>query len=71
MKDTLAILAVDDIEMNLLMIRHMLDSLGDVDFMEARNGREALDILEKRHDVDVVLLDLEDRKSTPLNSSHT
>lgn len=59
MKDTLAILAVDDIEINLLMIRHMLDSLGDVDFMEARNGREALDILEKRHDVDVVLLDLE------------
>lgn len=59
MRDTLAILAADDIEMNLLMLRHMLDSLGDVEFLEARNGREALNILEKRPDVDVVLLDLE------------
>jgi putative two-component system response regulator len=59
MRDTLAILAVDDIEMNLLMIRHLLGGMGDVEFLEAKNGLEALDILEKRPDVDVVLLDLE------------
>jgi putative two-component system response regulator len=59
MMDKVVILAVDDVELNLQMIRLMLDSLGDADIIEARNGREALDLLEKRPDVDVVLLDLQ------------
>lgn len=59
MMDTMVILAVDDDQMNREMIRLMLGDLRDGEFIEARNGREALDILEKRRDIDVVLLDLQ------------
>jgi putative two-component system response regulator len=37
----------------------MLAGLGDLEILEARNGREALDMLDQRPDIDVVLLDLE------------
>lgn len=59
MMDTIVILAVDDIEMNLRIMGDVLGELGGVEFLEARNGREALDKLGKRLDVDIVLLDLE------------
>jgi putative two-component system response regulator len=59
MMGRVVILAVDDIELNLQMIRLMLADLGDLDIIEARNGREALDMLDQRPEIDVVLLDLE------------
>lgn len=59
MFDTVTVLAVDDVEMNLEMVRVMLGSLGDIYFLTARNGREALAILQATPAVDIVLLDLE------------
>jgi putative two-component system response regulator len=59
MNDTITILAVDDVDMNLEMIRIMLGSLGDINCLQARNGREALDILLRSPGIDIVLLDLE------------
>jgi putative two-component system response regulator len=58
MDDTLKILAVDDVEMNLEMLELMLSSLGGV-FLKAGNGREALQVLEHNRDTDIILLDLE------------
>lgn len=59
MMDTIVILAVDDIELNLKIMADVLGELGDLEFLEARNGKDALDRLGKRPDVDIVLLDLE------------
>jgi putative two-component system response regulator len=59
MNDTMVILAVDDIDMNREMIRIMLDGLGVVEVIDARDGREAMELLAKRPDIDVVLLDLQ------------
>lgn len=59
MRDQLTILAVDDMEMNLLMMRAMLAPLGDFEYLEARNGREAIQLLQGTPDIDIVLLDLE------------
>jgi len=53
------VLAVDDIEMNRYMVRLMLDGCSDIAVIEAENGREALEILERKQSVDIVLLDLE------------
>lgn len=59
MMNKITILAVDDIEMNLRIMRDVLRGLGEIDLLEARNGKEALAILAQRPDVDIVLLDLE------------
>lgn len=59
MLNTTTILAVDDVEMNLQILRLMLCSMGDVKFQEALNGRQALDILQESPDIDIILLDLE------------
>ena len=59
MPDRITILAVDDVEMNLLMIEAMLDGLGTFNFIAAHNGAEALAALEGNPGIDIVLLDLE------------
>jgi putative two-component system response regulator len=59
MKDTIAVLAVDDVELNLHMIKLMLQGIGEMQYLEAHNGREALEILRKSPEIDIVLLDLE------------
>lgn len=58
MSDRIKILAVDDVEMNLAMLKFMLADL-DCAFLKAGNGQEALDILEHNPDTDIILLDLE------------
>lgn len=59
MLDKITVLAVDDIELNLRIIRDVLAELGAIEILEARNGKEALGCLAQRADVDIVLLDLE------------
>jgi putative two-component system response regulator len=59
MLDNITILVVDDLELNLAMMRNILSDLGELDYMEARNGLEALKILQHTPDIDIVLLDLE------------
>lgn len=59
MFDKITILAVDDVDINLEMMKIILSELGDVDFLEARNGWEALKILKSSPAIDTVLLDLE------------
>jgi putative two-component system response regulator len=59
MRDSITILAVDDVELNLHMIRVMLGDVGDIACLEARNGRQALEILQRTPNIDIVLLDLE------------
>ena len=61
MTESLQILAVDDLEMNLTMIEVMLtgaQGLENMTLLRAANGREALDILAGGS-VDIILLDLE------------
>lgn len=52
-------LAVDDSELNRYMVRMMLGNCDDIAVIEAENGREALEILRRKQEVDIVLLDLE------------
>lgn len=59
MRDEIGILAVDDEELNTEMLRLMLGDLGGIEYRTASNGREALEILAQRPDIDIVLLDLE------------
>ena len=62
METDIRVLAVDDLEFNLDLIEVMLTGLSgleDLTLLRAMNGREALDILEQRNDVDIILLDLE------------
>jgi putative two-component system response regulator len=59
MRDDMTILAVDDVEMNLKMMKLMLEELGEINYIEASDGSEALEILKRTHDIDIVLLDLE------------
>lgn len=59
MIDRITVLVVDDIEMNLRIMRDVLKNLGTIEILEARNGKEALNCLAQRADVDIVLLDLE------------
>jgi len=59
MNDHVVVLAVDDMEFNLNMIHIMLGNCGDVAVIDARNGREALEILQREPNIDIVLLDLE------------
>lgn len=59
MRDEIGILAVDDEELNTEMLRLMLSDLGGIEYRTASNGREALEILAQRPEIDIVLLDLE------------
>jgi putative two-component system response regulator len=59
MRDDMTVLAVDDVEMNLEIMKLMLEGLGNVDYLEASDGREALEILQRTPEIDIVLLDLE------------
>lgn len=62
METDIQLLAVDDDEFNLELIEVMLtgiSGLEDLTVLRALNGREALDILEQRSDIDIILLDLE------------
>jgi len=58
MTDSVKILAVDDVQMNLDMLELMLTGVGGV-FLKAMNGAEALEILSGNVDTDTILLDLE------------
>ena len=51
------ILAVDDIPANLVAIEAVLDA--DFDLVFANSGAEALEILQSRTDIDVILMDLQ------------
>jgi putative two-component system response regulator len=57
--DTITVLAVDDLELNLRIVRDVLKDLDEIEILEAHNGKEALNCLSQRADVDIVLLDLE------------
>ena len=59
MRTDINILAVDDFPSNLKDMKDILKDVGELDFYEARNGREALTILADVPDIDVILLDLE------------
>jgi len=59
MLDTITILAVDDVEMNLQMIKLTIGDLANVSYLEAQSGRQAMKILQHSPGVDIVLLDLE------------
>ena len=50
------ILAVDDSEINLVLLENMLNDRYTI--LPARSGREALDYLLQNSDVDLILLDL-------------
>jgi putative two-component system response regulator len=58
MQESVKILAVDDVQMNLDMLEIMLSGVGGV-FLKALNGREALELLAGHADADTILLDLE------------
>ena len=51
------ILAVDDTPANLIAIEAVLDS--DFDLVFAQSGSEAIEIVQARHDIDVILMDLQ------------
>jgi len=52
------IIVADDYYTNRLLVSEILKSLGH-EFIEAENGKEALEALENNNDVDLVLMDLE------------
>ena len=52
-----SVLVVDDLEMNRILIRKNLATLPGINIMEAADGRQALEILQ-RQEIDLVLLDL-------------
>ncbi|HAU93453.1 MAG TPA: response regulator, partial [Alteromonas sp.] len=51
------ILIVDDEEINRIMLREILSEAGYSDFIEAGNGREAVEVA-RQHRPDIVLLDV-------------
>ncbi len=56
---TLRVLAVDDDMINRKLIRSMLMKTDNVsEVIEAVNGMDALDVLKKDKDIDIVLLDI-------------
>jgi putative two-component system response regulator len=59
MRDDITVLAVDDVDMNLEMMRYMLEGVEGMHFLEASDGAKALEILERNPEIDIVLLDLE------------
>ena len=58
MHESVKILAVDDVQMNLDMLELMLAGVDGV-FLKALNGAEALEVLHSHADTDTILLDLE------------
>ena len=58
MQESIKMLAVDDVQMNLDMLELMLAGVGGV-FLKALNGAEALEVLSSNADADTILLDLE------------
>jgi len=52
------IIVADDYYTNRLLVSEILRSLGH-DSIEAENGQQALDALEKNNDIDLVLMDIE------------
>jgi PAS domain S-box-containing protein len=58
MNEKINILAVDDVEMNQSMLEFMLADVTD-NFFKAGNGLQALDVLDRNEDIDIILLDLE------------
>ena len=58
MLESVKILAVDDVQMNLDMLEIMLAGVGAT-FLKALNGAEALELLSCNADTDTILLDLE------------
>jgi CheY-like chemotaxis protein len=52
------IIVADDYYTNRLLVSEILKSLGH-DFIEAENGKQALEALEKNNDIDLVLMDIE------------
>ncbi|GFO69740.1 two-component system response regulator [Geomonas limicola] len=56
--DSVKLLAVDDVPMNLELLELMLSGLGGV-VLKALHGGEALRLLEEHPDTDTILLDLE------------
>ncbi|MDF1881937.1 response regulator [Sulfurimonas sp. MAG313] len=56
---TLRVLAVDDDMINRKLIRSMLMKTDNVsEVIEAANGMDALDILKKDNNIDIILLDI-------------
>jgi len=58
MIDEVTVLAVDDDKMNLKMLDVMLTAL-DCRLLKAGNGQQAIELLEREPNIDVVLLDIE------------
>jgi putative two-component system response regulator len=58
MDESVKILAVDDVQMNLEMLELMLTGVSDV-FLKALNGEQALEMLSRHPDTHTILLDLE------------
>ena len=56
--DKINVLAVDDDEMNQSMLEFMLVDLTNK-FLKAGNGQQALELLDRNPDIDIILLDLE------------
>ena len=52
------IIVADDYYTNRLLVAEILKSLGH-DYIEVENGQQALEVLEKHNDIDLVLMDLE------------
>jgi CheY-like chemotaxis protein len=52
------IIVADDYYTNRLLVSEILKSLGH-DSIEVENGQQALEVLEKHHDIDLVLMDIE------------
>ncbi|QER41635.1 response regulator [Thermodesulfobacterium sp. TA1] len=57
-KNKMVILAVDDEPLNLDLLELAFAENTGVEFLRAKNGKEALEILDSGKDVDVILLDL-------------
>jgi len=56
--DWMKIIVADDFQTNRLLVSEILKDLGH-ELIEAENGKEALEALEKNNDIDLVLMDIE------------
>jgi CheY-like chemotaxis protein len=52
------IIITDDIFTNRLLLSEVVSDLGH-EFIEAENGREAIELLQKFDDIDLILMDIE------------
>lgn len=58
-KKDLVVLAVDDDLINLKLLKSMLMKSGHVqEVVEAKNGSDAIGVLKRRQDIDLILLDI-------------